>query len=104
MTTLAQTTPQGNRPCTQSDPDSGIIDEWPLKRHERLRVSVELFNGTWLINCRKWFEAENGEWRPGKQGVALGVKHLPRLAEAVTKALSIARERGLIAVDHEGEQ
>jgi hypothetical protein len=78
-----------------------IVAEWPLSRHERLRVSVELFKDVWLVNCRKWFEAENGELRAGKQGIALGVKHLPRLAEAVAEALLIARERGLIAVDGE---
>ena len=76
--------------------DARIIAEWPLKRHERLRVTLDLFNGVWLINSRKWFEAEDGEWRPSKQGIALGVKHLPQLAEAVAKALSIARERGLL--------
>ncbi|MGO9399736.1 MAG: transcriptional coactivator p15/PC4 family protein [Xanthobacteraceae bacterium] len=102
MQTLAQNEPRGNRP--QTDSDVGIIAEWPLKRHECLRVSIELFNGLWLINSRKWFEAENGEWRPGKQGIALGVKHLPQLAEAVTKALSIARDCGLIPADSEGSK
>ena len=76
--------------------DAGIIAEWPLKRHERVCVSLELFKGVWLINSRKWFETENGEWRPGKQGIALGIKNLPQFAEAVAKALSIARERGLL--------
>lgn len=102
MQTLAQNEPRRNN--NQADSDAGIIAEWPLKRHERLRVSLELFNGVWLINSRKWFQAENGEWRPSKQGIALGVKHLPQLAEAVTKALSIARDRGLIPADSEGSK
>jgi Transcriptional Coactivator p15 (PC4) len=97
MQVVAQQEPQRNS-------DAGIIAEWPLKRHERLRVSLELFNGVWLINSRKWFEADNGEWRPSKQGIALGVKHLPQFVEAVTKALSIARERGLIPIDSESDQ
>jgi hypothetical protein len=100
MKIMAQQEPQRNSNQSQN-PDTGIIAEWPLKRHERLRVSLELFNGVWLLNSRKWFEAENGEWRPSKQGIALGVKHLPHLAESVAKALSIARERGLIPVDSE---
>ncbi len=102
MQRLAQN--ETRRNSNQADSDAGIIAEWPLKRHERLRVSLELFNGVWLINSRKWFQAENGEWRPGKQGIALGVKHLPQLAEAVTKALSITRERGLIPADSEGSK
>ena len=76
MQRLAQN--ETRRNSNQADSDAGIIAEWPLKRHERLRVSLELFNGVWLINSRKWFQAENGEWRPGKQGIALGVKHLPQ--------------------------
>jgi hypothetical protein len=101
MTTLAQDIPQDNRRAAAADLNTVIVAEWPLKRHERLRITLELFNGVWLINSRKWFETENGEWRPSKQGIALGVKHLPQLADAVAKALSIARERGLIAVDGE---
>jgi hypothetical protein len=101
METQAHQEPRRNSDQTKSDAGAVIVAEWPLSRHEHLRVSVELFNGVWLVNCRKWFEAENGELRPGKQGIALGVKHLPRLAEAVANALSIARERGLIGADHE---
>ena len=44
---------------------------------------------------------EGGELRPSKRGIALSVKHLPQLAEAVAKALTIARERELIAANHE---
>lgn len=103
MNTQAYQEPQCNSHQIKSEPAAGIIAEWPLKRHERLRISLELFNGVWLLNSRKWFETESGEWRPSKQGIALSVKHLPQLADAVTKALSIARERGLIPVDSEAE-
>ena len=99
MNTQAYQEPQRNSHQTKSNPAAEIIAEWPLKRHERLRISLELFNGIWLINSRKWFETESGEWRPSKQGIALSVKHLPQLADAVTKALSIARERELLSVD-----
>jgi hypothetical protein len=101
MTILTQSAPQDNRQHTASNPDVVIVAEWPLNKRERLRVTIELFNGVWLINSRKWFETENDEWRPGKQGIALGIRHLPQFSEAVAKALSIARERGLIAVDGE---
>jgi hypothetical protein len=47
-------------------------------------------------DCRKWFRAESGELRPSERGIALGVHHLPKLAEVFTKALSIARERGFL--------
>lgn len=104
MQVLAQQEPTRNSHQEKSDPDAGIIAEWPLKQHERLRVSIEDYKGAWLINVRKWYEAESGELRPGRHGIALGVKHLPQLAQAITKALLIARERGLIAADLGGEQ
>jgi hypothetical protein len=46
--------------------DDTVIAEWPLNRRERARISIEQFNGTWLINARKWFEADDGSLRPGK--------------------------------------
>jgi hypothetical protein len=99
--TTSTSQPRRNSDQTKSAADAVIVAEWPIKRHEHLRVSLELFNGVWLINSRKWFEHESGEWRATKQGIALAVKHLPELAEALAEALAIARERGLIATDHE---
>jgi hypothetical protein len=102
MTVLTQGRPQGNRQPTYPEPDSLIVAEWPLNKRETARVSIEFFRGTWLINARKWFEGEDGELRPGK-GIALSVKHLPRLAEAIDRSLVISRERGLIAPEQEGD-
>jgi hypothetical protein len=76
--------------------DATIIAEWQVSRRERVRVSIEQFDGTWLVNIRRWFEADDGSIRPGKRGIALGIKHLPQLAEATTKALGVSRQRGLI--------
>jgi hypothetical protein len=102
MGTPAPQEPSRNSHDTKLGPDAGIVAEWPINKRETVRVSIELYNGVWLINFRKWFEAEDGQMRPGKHGIALGVKHLPRLSEATTIAMTIARERGLIAADHEG--
>ena len=102
MATVAQSELPRNRQHTNSD--RLIVAEWPINKRESARISIELYNGVWLVNLRKWFKADDGEMRPGKSGIALNVKHLPRLTEAATKALTIARERGLIAADHEGDQ
>lgn len=101
MTFLAQDAPQSNRRNTNSDPDEIVVSEWPLNKRESARVSLCLYRGTWLINLRKWFETDDGQLRPGK-GFALGVKHLPRVAETTAKALSVARERGLIERSNHG--
>lgn len=95
---------KSERNSDQQSTDPKIIDEWPLNSRERLRVTLEPYRGVWLVNLRKWYEAAGGEFRPTKQGVALSVKHLPQFVEAVTRALSIAGERGLIPADSEGAQ
>jgi hypothetical protein len=77
--------------------DNTVMAEWPLNKREHLRVSIENYNGFDLINVRKWFKAEDDTLRPGKQGIAIQVKHLPQLADAMTKALTVARDRGLVA-------
>jgi hypothetical protein len=77
--------------------DAIIVAEWPVNRGDHVRVSIEQFNGTWLINIRKWFEADDGAMRPAKQGIALSIKHLPQLAKATSQALSVAEERQLIS-------
>jgi Transcriptional Coactivator p15 (PC4) len=71
--------------------DHTIIAEWPLNWRGRARVSIEQFNGTWLVSVRKWFEADDGSLRPGKHGIALGLKHLPPLAKGLAMALTAAR-------------
>ena len=63
---------------------------------EELRVSVETFKGVPLVNLRVWFRNEEGEWRPGKQGVALRLELLPELAQALEQAGEEAERQGLM--------
>jgi hypothetical protein len=78
--------------------DPVIIAEWEINsRGERARVTIEKFNRAWLINIRKWYAAGDGEMRPGRQGIALAIKHLPQLTEAMNAALAAANERELIS-------
>jgi Transcriptional Coactivator p15 (PC4) len=95
MTTTTQIELKSNS-STTDNADALIIAEWPINSRETVRASIEKFKDTRLINCRKWFRAESGELRPSKRGIALGVHHLPKLAEVFTEALSITRERGLL--------
>jgi hypothetical protein len=78
--------------------DHSIIAEWPVNKRERVRVSIEKFKGVDLINLRKWFLADNDDTlRPGKGGIALNVKHLPKLVDAIVKALAVAMAQALCA-------
>jgi hypothetical protein len=104
MTTITQDAPQRNsHKGKPDDVEPIIIGEWPIKRGEIARISIENYKGTWLISIRKWFEAEDGQLRPGK-GISLSVKHLRHMSVAMDEALAVARERGLIPADVEGGQ
>jgi len=97
MTIFARGKPQSNRLRTEVDNFEPVtVAEWSINKRDIVRVTLELYKGFWLVNFCKWFNAAAGERRPAKQGIAFRVQHLPRLAETITSALSIARERGLI--------
>jgi len=81
-----------------------IVAQWELNRRESVRVEIHEFKGTPLICIRKWFAAADDTMAPGKQGINLSLKHLPRLAAAVNDALSTAREEGLITPDDGRDQ
>ena len=40
------------------------IVEWPIKRGETCRVSIENYKGTWLISLCKSLQSDDGELRP----------------------------------------
>jgi hypothetical protein len=73
-----------------------IIAEWPVSVSDRVRVSLDVYKGRPVINCRRWWLSDSGELRPGKAGIAFSVRHLPRLFDAVQDALAVATQRGLI--------
>ena len=50
---------------------------------EELRISLDEFRGHRLLNLRVWFEGEDGQMRPGKQGVAVRLE----MAGDVVKAI-----------------
>jgi hypothetical protein len=105
MTTLAQDAPRRNDSRSNSDDVEPIlISEWPLSRGEIARVSIRSFKGTWLIDLRKWFEAGDGQLRAGPKGISLSVKHLRRVSTAMNEAIEVARSRGLIEADEEGDR
>lgn len=61
---------------------------------EEIRVVLSTFNGRRLFNARVWYEAESGEMRPGKSGIAFKADKLPDFADVVSLALEKARAEG----------
>ena len=74
-----------------------IAQWWRNRRGEAVRVQLSTFEGHNLIDIRAWHSAD-GKLVPGK-GFAASVKHLPRLAAALVKAVTKATELGLITDD-----
>jgi hypothetical protein len=64
---------------------------------EDLRVTLEEFRGHHLLNLRFSHAAEDGEQRPGKQGIAFHINLLPQLVKLLSDAEREARDPGLIS-------
>jgi hypothetical protein len=86
-----------------ADAAATIIAEWSINSRERLRVSIEQYNGTWLFSARRWFAADDSSIRPLKRGLSIGLKHLPLIAEGTARVLTFAREHGLIEEQASGD-
>lgn len=57
----------------------------PKNAREEIRVSVDEFKGHRLVNLRVWF-GDDGEKRPGKQGIAFRLDLLPDIVSALQNA------------------
>jgi hypothetical protein len=100
--------PAGRRPSSRSAsaPPSPklaapvtVAEWWKNRRKESIRIRLSVYEDRPLIDIRTWFGGDDGVLKPGK-GFAASIKHLPRLAAEITKALAKARELGLL-VDEE---
>lgn len=63
--------------------DLGTI---PKNSREEIRVTLETYQGRELVNLRVWFEADGGEYRPSKKGIAFRRELLPEVLTALNKA------------------
>src|SRR5947207_16004189 len=72
-----------------------VVAEWNRNAREVVRVALDRYEGRYTIKVRVWYRTGD-EIKPGKSGLALGVRHLPALADAVAAALVQARELGLL--------
>lgn len=72
-----------------------VAEWWKNRGGESVRVQLSTFKEHNLVDIRTWFTADDGVMRPGK-GFACGVRHLPRLIDALTAALDKARVLGVL--------
>jgi hypothetical protein len=64
---------------------------------EVLRVTLDDFKGHRLVNLRAWFKTAEGDYRQGKQGVALRIDKLEGLIAALIDAHAQANQVGWLA-------
>ena len=97
---LNENLPDQNDRRSSADKDGTqpiLIGEFPANARETARVTLENFKGHDLVCVRKWYPDEDGGLRPGRGGISVNVRHLPRLAELITAALEVARHSGLVS-------
>ncbi len=63
-----------------------LICDIEKNQKERIRVSIEEYRGSVFIDCRVYFECDDGEWRPTKKGIALNEYCLADVIKALQKA------------------
>jgi hypothetical protein len=75
-----------------------VITEWERNSREIVRVALDQYNGAFTINVRVWYR-DGDEFKPGRSGLTLALKHLPKLASGLANALSRAEAMGMISTD-----
>jgi hypothetical protein len=75
-------------------PDPITVAEWQRNSRETMRIRLDTYQGCAVVDCRAWYAGADGELRPGRSGLTIGVKHLPALASAFALALDEARKQG----------
>lgn len=63
---------------------------------EEIRVTLDEFRGHHLVNIRVFYDAGDGEMKPGKQGIAVKVELFPELLAALGAAEKSARQAGVM--------
>lgn len=71
-----------------------LVTSFPKNSFERITVRLDTYQGSAVISIRTEYRAPDGAWLAARQGMALGLHHLPALADAMQRALSMALETG----------
>ena len=86
--------PESSRPVAQFEKNS----------KEEIRVSIDEFRGTKIINIRVFYRSPTGEWLPGKQGIAMKVDRYRELASAILQLGEALQDEGLLPTSVEPEK
>lgn len=63
-----------------------VLGTVPKNSREEIRMTADTFMGYDIINIRVWYRDNEGEMRPGKQGLAFRIDLIGEVLDALGKA------------------
>lgn len=63
---------------------------------EKLRIDIKRWQGRWIFSAWRFWQNQEGVWKPGKHGISVSVERLPQLADAMSEAIAAAKAEGII--------
>ncbi len=73
-----------------------VIASFEKNSREEVRLSVDVFRGRKIINIRVFYRDDDGEWKPGRQGLSLAVERYRDLADALLQLGEYLQKEGLL--------
>ena len=73
-----------------------VAEFWANRKGETLRVTLSEYEGRPICDLRRYYTSADGKLLPTRKGIALSINRLPDLEAAITKAVSRARDLGLL--------
>lgn len=67
-----------------------LLGEIQKNSTEKIRVTLSEYKGYQFIDIRVYFEADNGEWKPTKKGIAIS----PDKIDEIISLLKEAKNKG----------
>lgn len=67
-----------------------LVTEFARNDREMVRVTIDEYRGHDVVSIRNFYKAADGEWKPGRGGMAMAVRHLPTLIKALIQAADCA--------------
>lgn len=61
------------------------LASWELANGQQLRLRVVQYKRQRFLDLRRWFRADDGEWRPTVKGVRVNEEMAPVLAELLAR-------------------
>ena len=65
--------------------ESTLVHSFQKNALEEVRISISSYKGRKYLDIRVYYQGDDGEYKPSKQGVALSPELLPELETAIAK-------------------